>query len=84
MEYVFGLAKNPRLNKAIEAELEQARRAYEDTGEAARVFKDLRYRTLKSWSRARRVVGKAEHLSKGATRLIYVRRNRTHPPGFFG
>src|SRR5580698_6473658 len=29
-------------------------------------FKDFTFRTLKSWGRARRVVGKTEHLSKGA------------------
>ena len=38
---------------------------YEGTGKAARVFRDFRYRTLKSWSCERRVVGKAEYLSKG-------------------
>jgi hypothetical protein len=31
----------------------------------ARVFKDFTYQTKKSWSRERRVVGKAEHLAKG-------------------
>ena len=34
--------------------------------EPARRFKDFTYRTLDSWSRSRRVVGKAEHLAKGA------------------
>src|SRR5262249_60062511 len=34
-------------------------------GQAARVFKDFPYRTLDSWSRERRVVGKAEHVAKG-------------------
>ena len=32
----------------------------------ARVFTSFQYQTLDSWSRARRVVGKAEHLDKGA------------------
>lgn len=31
----------------------------------ARRFGDFEYRTRKSWSRERRVVGKAEHLAKG-------------------
>ena len=52
VEYAFGLEKNPRLNKAIDAELEQARRAYEDSGEATRVFKDFRYRTSTATLRA--------------------------------
>ncbi len=45
---------------------------FEDTGEAARVFKDFRYCTKKSWSRERRVIGKAEHLSKGTNPRFVV------------
>lgn len=65
VDYVLGLAKNNRLKSQIVDELSQAKQAYEDSGEAARVFKDFRYQTLDSWSCERRVVGKAEHLSKG-------------------
>jgi hypothetical protein len=60
--YVLGLARNARLVRAIGAELEQARQQAERTGRSARRFKDFRYRTRKSWSRQRRVVGKAEQL----------------------
>ena len=62
VEYVLGLARNARLVRAIGAELEQARQEAERTGRSARRFKDFRYRTRKSWSRERRVVGKAEQL----------------------
>jgi hypothetical protein len=65
VDYVFGLAKNTRLKAAIAAELCAAQAQYEASGEAARVFKDFRYQTRKSWSRQRRVIGKAEHLAKG-------------------
>ena len=65
VEYLFGLAKNARLKRAIGAQLQQAREEYQQTGVAARVFADLRYRTRKSWSRERRVIGKAEYLSGG-------------------
>ena len=65
VDYVLGLAKNSRLNETIAPQLAQAKAAYEDTGAPARVFADFLYCTLKSWSRWRRVVGKAEHLSKG-------------------
>jgi hypothetical protein len=65
MDYVLGLAKNERLNKAIEAEMAQAKQLHQQSGQAAREFKDFRYRTRKSWSRERRVVGKAEYLAKG-------------------
>jgi hypothetical protein len=45
--------------------MQQARTMYEQTHQAARVFKDFRYQTLESWNRSRRVVGKAEYLQKG-------------------
>jgi hypothetical protein len=62
VEYVLGLARNARLGRALGVELEQARQERERTGRSARRFKDFRYRTRKSWSRERRVVGKAEQL----------------------
>ena len=65
VDYVFGLAKNSRLKAALAAELCEAKSRYETRGEAARVFKDFRYQTRASWSRERRVIGKAEHLAKG-------------------
>jgi hypothetical protein len=65
VDYVLGLAKNSRLKNIIEDEMAQAKQHHELSGKAARVFKDFRYQTRKSWSRERRVVGKAEHLSKG-------------------
>jgi hypothetical protein len=70
--YVFGMAKNQRLLRIIGAELHQARQQFEQTQQAARVFKDFHYRTHKSWSRARRVIGKAEHLEKGANPRFVV------------
>ncbi len=45
--------------------MHQARAAHGRTGKPARRFGDFTYRTRKSWSRSRRVVGKAEYLSKG-------------------
>jgi hypothetical protein len=65
VDYVLGLAKNSRLKATIATELAAAQAQYENSGQAARVFKDFRYRTLKSWSCERRVIGKAEHLAKG-------------------
>jgi hypothetical protein len=65
IDYVLGLGKNNRLNLAIANEMEQAKQQYEATHASARVFKDFAYRTLDSWSRERRVVGKAEYLDKG-------------------
>ena len=65
VDYVLGLAKNSRLKALIAEEMAQAKSQYEATETAARVFRDFRYRTRKSWSCERRVIGKAEHLAKG-------------------
>jgi Transposase DDE domain group 1 len=72
VDYVLGLAQNTRLKVMISAEAEQARLEFERTKEASRVFADLDYRTLDSWSRGRRVVAKAEHLVKGANPRFVV------------
>ncbi len=45
--------------------MHQARVLHQTTGKAARVFAEFDYQTRKSWSRARRVVAKAEFLDKG-------------------
>ncbi|MEM9189516.1 MAG: IS1380 family transposase [Myxococcota bacterium] len=65
VDYVFGIAKNTRLEALIASAMGKARREYERTGRPARRYRTFPYRTLKSWSRSRRVVGKAEYLSKG-------------------
>ncbi len=65
IHYVFGLARNQRLQRAIGAELHDARQWCAASGHSERRFKELIYRTQKSWSRARRVVGKAEVTPKG-------------------
>lgn len=65
VDFILGLAKNARLKRILEKELHEAKQQFEATGNAARVYKDFSYRTRKSWSRERRVIGKAEHLAKG-------------------
>ena len=72
VDFILGLAKNERLKKIIGGQLHQAKMQSEATGEASRVFKDFSYRTRKSWSVERRVVGKAEHLRKGSNPRFVV------------
>jgi len=72
IDYVLGLAKNSRLQDALSKQMERARREHLQTGSAARYFADFRYQTLDSWSRARRVVGKAEYMDKGANPRFVV------------
>jgi hypothetical protein len=72
VDYVLGFAKNERLEAIIKDELQKALEMYQQTGKPARVFKDFQYETRESWSRKRRVVGKAEHLRKGANPRFVV------------
>jgi hypothetical protein len=72
VDYVLGLAKNERLKKAIAEEIKQAETLFGQTQQATRVFKDFRYQTLNSWSRERRVIGKAEWMEKGANPRFVV------------
>jgi hypothetical protein len=65
VDYIFGLPRNSRLVSRINKQLKKAKTRYWKTQKAARYYRDFRYRTLHSWSRTRRVVGKAEQLSKG-------------------
>lgn len=60
--------KNDRLKKEIAEEMKQAEAQFGQTQQPARTFKEFRYQTLKSWSRERRVIGKAEYLEKAPIR----------------
>ena len=73
IDYVFGLAKNPRLLKEIAKELKLAEKKSLRTGGMVRIFKSFRYQTVQqTWSRKRRVIGKAEHLNKGSNPRFVV------------
>ena len=65
VDFLFGLAKNQRLLRIVGAEMQQAKEQFAVTKAPTRVFKDFTYKTKKTWSRERRVIGKAEHLAKG-------------------
>jgi hypothetical protein len=72
VHYVLGLARNERLQRALGKEMEAARAAHERSGKPARRFRDFHYRTRKSWSCERRVVGKAEYLPNKANPRFVV------------
>lgn len=77
IDYILGQAKNERLLKLLQAETQEAKKQFEASGIASRVFGEKRYQTLKSWSCERRLVGKAEHLSKGANPRFVVTNLKT-------
>ena len=65
VDYLFGLARNQRLQKIVGKQMREAKVEHEKTEKAARVFTEFEYKTKKSWTRARRVVAKCEYLHKG-------------------
>jgi hypothetical protein len=78
VDYVFGLARNTRLEAAVGEALATAKQLCLMSGKPARVFRDFSYRTIDSWSRVRRVVGKAEHTLEGANpRFVVTSLKRT-------
>jgi len=62
---VLGVARNSRLEQKLEPAMAKAKVSDEKSGRSARIFASFQYRTLKTWSRSRRVIGKAEYLAKG-------------------
>jgi len=65
VDYLFGLARNSRLQKIVGKQMHEAKVEHQRTEKAARVFTEFDYKTRKSWARARRVVAKCEYLDKG-------------------
>jgi hypothetical protein len=82
IDYVFGLARNVRLEAVLVEPLAEAKQLCLATGKPARVFRDFRYRTRDSWSRERRVVGKAEHTLEGANPRFVVTSFKRTPTAY--
>jgi len=60
VDYVFGLARNERLQRRIADALAEAHRLAQAKGGPVRLFRDFLWTTRESWSRRRRVIAKAE------------------------
>lgn len=63
--YVIGLAKNQVLNRRLTPAMFRAKATACLIGGYSTCFSEFEYRTAKSWSRARRVIGKAQVTPKG-------------------
>ena len=72
VHYVFGVARNRRLEAYLAPALERAERLCAASGRSGRVYEEMRYRTQSSWSRLRRVVGKAEWTPRGSNPRFVV------------
>ena len=64
IEYIIGIARNPRLEAMSEHLMETAISRYENSGQKQRVFGDLKY-SAATWKTQRRVIAKAEFSAKG-------------------
>ena len=65
VDFVFGLARNSRLETILAPQMREAALVFTQTRQRARIFTEFQYETLDSWSRPRRVIGKAEHTGPG-------------------
>jgi hypothetical protein len=63
--YCLGLGKHSGLIEKLEPALAEARARHCLTGASTRVFAEFEYQTKTSWSRKRRVIGKAEVMVGG-------------------
>lgn len=72
VDYLFGLARNERLEARVARQMGAVRQAAAETGAPARRFADFLWTTKKSWSRRRRVVAKAEWLEGKANPRFVV------------
>ena len=83
VDFVFGLARNKRLEEMIAADLALVRAVSREEREGAptRAYRELRYQTRDSWTRERRVVAKAEWLGdKHNPRFVVTSfREEAHP-----
>jgi hypothetical protein len=74
--YVFGLAKNPVLERTAIDEISRAQRQFLQTGQPQRIFGSFAY-SASTWDRRRRVIVKGEHNAQGANPRFIV----TNLPG---
>jgi Transposase DDE domain group 1 len=81
VEYVFGFARNERLRRILDPQMQQAAVLHRQSGQAARVFTEFAYETNSSWSRPRRVVAKAEQIEgKENPRYVVTSLQAAHWP----
>ncbi len=81
MDYCLGLARNERLSARLRPTMDAARIRAALCGGHTRDFTEFEYKTLDSWSRARRVIGKAEILGdKDNPRFVVTNLSREEYP----
>ena len=69
--YIVGIARNKRLEKLLQPHIQQAKKLFEDTETKQRLFAELNY-SADSWTRERKIIGKAEYTDKGSNPRFIV------------
>ncbi len=77
VKYIVGLAKNVRLQRAVQPVMDKAKQRFQETHETTRLWTEIRY-AAKSWDKERRVIAKLEHMCQGANPRFVVT-NLTDP-----
>ena len=72
LDYVLGVARNERLERELAPFLEHAEGMSEDLRRKVTLFTSFPWRTLETWSRSRRVIGKAEWSRRGGNPRFIV------------
>lgn len=77
IEYLVGLSRNSRIEKALSEQLQYAQTEYETTDKKQKLFTELSYQAG-TWRNARRVVAKIEHNHHGSNlRLVVTNMNNS-------
>ena len=71
VDFILGIAKNPRLLAMAKPAMDEAQRRYDETGRHIRHFTSIRY-AASTWRHERHVVVKAEHHIRGANPRFVV------------
>ncbi len=62
--YITGIARNSKLENLLESTMKVAKNGFDQTNEKQRIFTEFNYRAG-SWTKERRIIGKAEYTSGG-------------------
>jgi hypothetical protein len=79
VDYVIGIAKNPRLLSLAEGVMAQAREWHEESGKHVRHFGTCSY-AAETWEHERHIIIKAEHGERGANPRFLVTSLAEFPP----
>ena len=66
VDYVLGIGRNPVLERRIAPLMDEAEKAFNETGQKQRLFGETEY-AAQTWDRERRVIMKADRMTKDRT-----------------